>query len=231
MMFTSKRRLAIVCAMITICFWMPSVAGSEGGAIRKADRAETWEFFLPLTYAVDATIKGKGGSSADLNADFGFGFGVGYNFNDHIQLSGLFQWNSRSYDATVVGDDGSTSRYGNTMEISTMALNGTYYFLDGNLTPFLSGMLGYTWVDTNIQNGPPTGYCWYDPWWGYICSYYVPTKIESSMAYGAGLGARYDFNDSFSMQCSYNKSWMDFGNVSGTPDFDIWRLDFIFRMF
>jgi hypothetical protein len=118
------------------------------------------------------------------------------------------------------------------METSTFALTGTYYFLDKNFTPFISGSVGYTWVDTNIPTGPPMGnYCWWDPWYGYICTPYVPTKTQSDWTYGGGVGIRYDFNRRFSMQGSYNKSWMNLDNTSGSTDFDIWRLDFIFHIF
>ena len=215
--------------MVAVCFSMPTLVGAEGGAIRKADRANSWDFSLDITYADETTIDGQGGSKADINDDFGMGLGVGYNFNNHFQLGGYFNWNSRSYDATVVQDGGSTRQFGNTMDVTTLALNGTYYILDKNFTPFVSAMVGYAWVDTNIQNGPPEGYCWWDPWWGEVCSTYVPTKTQSNWTYGGGLGVRYDFNRHFTMQCSYNKSWIDL-DTSGTTDFDIWRLDFIFRM-
>jgi hypothetical protein len=227
----AKKIVVIVCAMAAVCISMPTLAGAEGSAIRNADRTGSWDFFLPIIYTDETKVDGQGGSSVDINDDFGIGFGAGYNFNNHFQLGGLFNYNSRSYDATVVRNDGSTFQYGNTMETSTFALNGTYYILDKNFTPFISGSVGYTWVDTNIQNGPPTGYCWWDPWYGYICNSYVPTKTQSSWTYGGGLGVRYDFNQRFSMQGSYNKSWVDIDNTSGSTDIDIWRLDFIFRMF
>ena len=229
-MHCSKKILAIVWSMAFVFFSMSTAVGEEGGVIRQADRKGTWDFILPLIYAESANVDGQGGSSAHINDDWGFGFGAGYNFNDHFQLNGMFTWNSRSYDATVVQQDSSTVKYGNTLETTTIGLNGNYYFLDKNFTPYISGMVGYTWVDTNIQNGPPAGYCWWDPWWGEVCSPYVPTKTESNWTYGGGLGLRYDFNQRFSLQGSYNKSWMDFDNSSGTPDFDFWRLDIIFRM-
>ena len=228
-MNAAKKIIVLVCTMVAVCLSMPTTIAAEGGAIRKADRGESWDFMLPITYVEDTKIDGEGGSSADINDDFGIGFGAGYNFNNHFQLGGYFSWNSRSYDATVVRNDGSTYQYGNSMDITTLALNGTYYILDKNFTPFISAMVGYTWVDTNIQNGPPEGYCWWDPWYGEVCSYYVPTKTQSNWNYGGGLGVRYDFNQSFSMQCSYNKSWIDLDS-SGTTDFDIWRMDFILRM-
>lgn len=228
-MNAAKRMLVVVCVLATACITIPATAGAEGGAIRQADRAKSWDFAFDIIYAGETTIDGEGGSKADINDDFGIGLGVGYNFNNHFKLDGYFNWNSRSYDATVVRNDGSKYQYGNSVDITTIGLNGTYYILDKNFTPFVSGTVGYTWVDTNIPNGPPQGYCWYDPWWGYTCSSYVPTKTQSNWTYGGGLGVRYDFNRSFSMQCSYNKNWIDL-DTSGTTDFDIWRMDFIFRM-
>jgi opacity protein-like surface antigen len=166
----------------------------------------------------------------DINGDFGFGFGFGYNFNDNFQLNGLFTWNSRSYDATAVKADGTTARYSNYMDSSTFSVNGVYYFLKGDVTPFVSGGVGITYVDTNIQNGPASGSCWYDPWWGYVCSSYVPTKTENDVSYNAGLGVRYDVNRQFSLQGGFYRTWIDISKASSTPDFDIWRVDFIFRM-
>ena len=224
-MYTLNKIAAIVSVLVlaTLCLPMTGMADQGKG------RAETWDFYLPLIYAADASFSGEGGSSIDINEDFGFGFGFGYNFTDRLQLGGLFNWNSSSYDATVVLDDGTTNQYGNYLETATISMNGIYYFMESDITPFVSGTLGYTFIDTNIQNGLATGTCWWDPWWGYVCTEYVPTRTESDFNYGAGLGVRYDISENFSMQCSYNKSWIDINNASGTPDFDSWRLYFTFR--
>jgi len=56
-----------------------------------------------------------------------------------------------------------------------------------------------------------------------------PTKTETDIVYNLGLGIRFDLNRQFSLQPSYNKAWTDMGS-RGIPDFDVWRLDFIFRM-
>jgi opacity protein-like surface antigen len=166
----------------------------------------------------------------DINAGYGFGFGFGYNFTDNFQLNGLFNWNSRSYDATTVNTDGSTRKYSNYMDTSTLSVNGIFYFLKGDFTPFVSGGVGVTYVDTNIPEGQGSTSCWYDPWWGYVCSSYQPTKTENDISYNAGVGVRYDVNRQFSLQGSYNKTWIDISRASTQPDFDIWKLDLIFRM-
>jgi len=223
--------MALVFAAIAGAALYVPVAEAQGfTTVRPGGRGGTWDFFMPLSYSESATINGQGGSSVDLNADWGFGFGFGYNFNDHLQLNGLMAWSSRSYDAKVITDTGATQRYSNYLDISTLSLNGVYYMLNGDITPFVSAGVGITYVDTNIQDGPASGACWYDPWWGYVCSSYVETKTENDISYNAGVGVRFDVNRQFGLQAGYYKTWIDISKASGTPDFDIWRLDFIFRM-
>jgi opacity protein-like surface antigen len=230
-MRTVVRVLVVALVAAAVGALMPGPADAQGfTTIRSGGRGGTWDFYLPLTYADSAVISGQNGSSVDVNAGFGFGFGFGYNFNDNLHLNGLFTWNSRSYDALAVRPDGSTAQYSNYMYTSTFMLNAVYYFMEGSFTPFVTGGAGITYVDTNIQDGPTTGTCWYDPWWGYICSSYAPTKTENDVSYSAGLGVRYDLNRQFSLQGSYNKTWIDFSKASTQPDFDLWRLDIIFRM-
>lgn len=229
-MYTSKRVMAIVCAIATVFLSMSTMADSKSSISRKADRNGTWDFYLPLTYATEAKIDGQGGSTMDINDDIGYGFGFGYNINNKFQVNGLVGWNSRTYNVTAVADDNSIHQYNNFLETHNISLNGIYYFLETNLTPFISGTVGYTWLDTNIQDAPATGDCWYDPIYGYVCAEYVPTKVQSEIHYGGGLGVRYDINDAFSLQGDWNRVWIDMRNSSGTPEFDTWRLDFIFRI-
>ncbi len=229
-MRTLIRILVVAVVVAAIGAIVPGPADAENlTTTRPGDRGGTWDFLLSPSYAESATINGQGGASVDLNEDWGFGFGFGYNFNDHFQLNGLFNYNSRGYDATAVKDDGTTRRYSNYTESSTLSMNGVYYILSGNITPFVSGGVGYTFMDTNIQTGPASGTCWYDPWWGYVCDSYVPTKTENAFSYNGGIGVRFDVNREFGLQAGYYKSWIDVSNASGTPDFDTWKMDFIIR--
>jgi hypothetical protein len=193
-------------------------------------RAGSWEFFMPLTYNPATTIHGQQGSSVDLDPTWGWGFGFGYNFNEHFQMNGLFSWSARNYTAKIVNQNGSTTNYNNTLYSSTFSANGIFYLMKGKISPFVMGGIGITYLDTNIQTGGASSACWWDPWYGYICSSTYPTKTESDVSYNLGIGVRFDLNRQFSLQPSYNKSWIEIHNSSGTPDFDIWRLDFIFRM-
>jgi len=199
---------------------------------RPGGRAGTWDLILPLVYSDAATFNGEGGSSATTDANVGAGFGFGYNFNDNFHLNGLFTWSYRYYQATVVDANGTIKKFNNNLDTNTLSVNGVYYFLDGNITPFVSAGIGITQVDTNIPSrgtGAPST-CYWDPYWGYVCNDYVPTKAEDDLSYNVGLGVRFDMSRQFGMQFSYNKLWIDISKASETPNFDIWRLDLIFRM-
>ena len=224
--------LAAVLAILGITEMAGPAQAQQYTAVRPGGRAGSWDFLLPLTYSQSATIDGQNGSSVSLDDAWGLGLGFAYNFTDRFQLGGLWTWNSRYYTATTsgAGFGGIGRNYTNWMSTSALSLNGTFYLLDGNFSPFVTGGIGFTYIDTNV----PTGYsggstCWWDPWWGYVCNSYTPTYSESDWTYNAGLGVRFDMNRQFALQGGYYKTWVELNNGT-TPDFDIWRLDFVFRM-
>jgi len=227
-----KGMRSVVVLLVVAAVWaaVPEYVGAQGFTpVGPGDRAGTWEFYLPLTYVESATVSGQGGSRVDINADAGSGFGLGYNFNAHFLVNGQFSWANRSYDALVVNSDGTTRRYSNVLDTSNLSLNAVYYLLSGNITPFVTAGIGVTYVDTNIQNDPGATNCWTDPWYGYVCDY-ATTKTENDLSYNAGIGVRFDIKRQFGVQGSFNRTWIDFSKTSGTPGFDSWRVDFIFRM-
>jgi hypothetical protein len=217
----------VVAALLLAGLGLPSTAQAQKGPPGK--RADTWEFVLPITYQNSATIAGDGGSSMDVNSDLGMGLGFAYNLNNHFQLGGLMTWSTRSYDATVVGSDGSRNRVTGYLDTSTISFNGTVYFLDSNFTPYVSAGIGSTFVDSNVPSGPPVspGVCYWVPEWGYVCDNYVPTYTATAVSYLAGAGVRWDLTRVFSLQGSYNKLWID---TKDKLDFDGLRLDLVFRM-
>jgi opacity protein-like surface antigen len=231
MRFFSKVCSGVFIMMLIGAAALSTVADAEDfSVVRPGGRGGTWEFMLPLIYSDSANISGSNGSGVSVDGDWGFGFGFGYNFSDNFQLNGMMNWSYRSYQATIVQDNGVARKYNNYMDTSTISVNGVYYFLNGNITPFVTGGVGITYVDTNIPTGPSSTACWWDPWWGYVCGGYAPTKTENDISYSAGLGVRFDISRTFGMQASYNRAWVDFSKASSIPEFDIWRLDFLFRM-
>ncbi|WP_339617319.1 outer membrane beta-barrel protein, partial [uncultured Gilvimarinus sp.] len=122
-----------------------------------ADRGNKYEFSLQVPYLYDESIDFDGGASVKVNSDAGFGFSAGYNYSDNVNLRGSFTWNSTSYDAARVLDDGNNTvePFGGVFDSFSASLVGDYYFLEGPFTPFVSANLGWTAVDSNIAAGPP----------------------------------------------------------------------------
>jgi opacity protein-like surface antigen len=215
----------IVVVMLMAALAVPLCAKAQD----PGHRANTWEFQVPVTYSQSWNGNGEGGSNVDVNSVFGLGLGFGYNFTDHFQLGGSLNWGSRSYDATIVNTDGTNKKATGTLESSTIALNATYFLLATGLTPYVSAGIGSTFLDSNIPNGQGSTGCWWDPWWGYICNSYTPTKTETDLSYTAGLGVRWDVNRVLSLQAGYDRMWIE-TSKSQTPEISNWTLGFVFRM-
>jgi opacity protein-like surface antigen len=204
---------------------MLSCAGSAF-AQNQTDRAGKWEGHFNVLYGDSQNVSSDRGSSADIDGDFGWGFGFGYNFNDHFALEGNFSWMNSDYSATIVPDAGGSSQTINgTLETSTLAVNATYNLLARNLTPFVTGGIGSTWVDTNIPDGPATPVCWWDPWWGYYCAPAYPTKSDNYFSYNAGVGVRWDSKGTLFLRGLVSQQWVDVGGGVGTPSFTQIRVD------
>jgi hypothetical protein len=204
---------------------LPSMVMAQGAS---SQRAGSWEFLLPITYSSAKSFDGQGGSSASLNSNLGFGLGLGYNLSNQFQMSGTVNWSSRSFNATIVDSNGVKSQAGGTLESSMFAFNGTYFFSPGVVAPFLTAGIGSVFLDTNIPNGKPSTGCWHDPWYGYICNTYTPTKTGTAVSCNAGLGVRWDVSRSVALQGSYNQVWIDYS--SSKPQLDGWVLALVFKM-
>jgi opacity protein-like surface antigen len=189
------------------------------------------EFSIPINYTETSTVTGEGGSSAEVNAALNSGFGLAYNINDNFQINGTFSWGNRNYSANVVCTTlpcTGNSSYNGTLSTSSLQMNAVWYFMPGDFTPFVSAGFGSTFIDTNIPNGTGSSSCYWDPYFGYVCGSYYPTKSSTNISYSAGLGARYDFSRQFALQGSWNKFYIDASNSK--PEADMIRVDFIFRM-
>jgi len=192
-------------------------------------RKGRYEITLQPRYVASKNIDGAGGSALALDPAPGIGLGFGYNFTNKFALHLDGSWGRSDYQATIATTDtngnptGSTTA-GGTLDTTTFALNMSYYVLDGPLTPFLMGGIGWTFVDSNIPSGPPQGVCWYDPWYGYVCTSYQNTYTKNYFSYNLGLGVRWDVMSGFFLRGSVGWQWVDLGQA-GTTDFMGGRLD------
>ena len=176
-------------------------------------------------YQFGADLDFEGGSTVETDGELGFMTGFGYNLSDKLAVQLRLQLRQRRLrrqrDRGRRGAIGISGSYDNWV----LSVNAVYHFSDGPITPYVGAGIGWTWIDTNIPDGLPITGCWWDPWWGYICYTYYPTKRTDAFSYQATLGLRYEFTDTTFMRFNYTSQWMDIGNATSTPRFDVLGLD------
>jgi opacity protein-like surface antigen len=204
-----------------------AVVMTAGASVADAQyREDRWEFSLGTFYQLGTTVDGEEGTGLETNNEFGFSLGGGYNFTDRVATTFGLQWAGVGYDATALDEDLNPVDISGKYDSFTVSGNLVYYLTDGPLSPYVGAGIGWTWIDTNVPNGPPYTWCWWDPWWGYVCSTSYPTETRNAFSYQATLGLRYEFdNDMTFLRLGYTSQWMDFDASSGTPRFDVIVLD------
>jgi len=204
---------------------LAGMAVAQSAVAQSADREGMWETRLGLAFQNSADVDFEGGTTAELESGTGFRLGFGYHYTDNIEFGVNFGFDQVDYEAAVAGDDpGEFLGVKGELEYTSMMFDATWNMLSGPFSPFVVGALGWTWVDTNIATELPQTGCWWDPWWGYVCTSWQDTKTIDGLSYQLGVGARYDFSDTFAVHGSYRMTWVDFGNAEGTPDFDGFEL-------
>ena len=194
-----------------------------------ADRDTGWEFGGELIYQTSQDISGDNGSTAALDDDIGLALTFGYRVNPHLEVQFGVDWNTVDYTANLVSADLPNVEVGvdGEMESFTTRVGLNYNFIDGPITPYVNGTIGYSFIDTNIPDGPPQSGCWWDPWYGQICGTWQNTRSLDKFIYGAGLGVRWDTSDTLSVRLEYQKRWID-ASDAGSPDFDQFKLGVTF---
>jgi opacity protein-like surface antigen len=226
----NRARAAAAAAVAFVCLAMTGVAAAQTfGSPAAGDRARTWDIYGGLRFQQSESVSFDGGSKVDVDSGVGFTFGGGYNLSDKLLVGGELSWGRVDYDGSVAsGDDPPGDPLRIDGEFDTFGLNAyaTWHFLSGPLTPYVTGNLGYSWVDTNIATGPPVTGCWWDPWFGYICDTFVDTKTENGFSYGLGAGLRWEFTRGWFGRLGYDLRWVDLSSsTSGTPSFGSVRID------
>jgi opacity protein-like surface antigen len=201
------------------------------GQAEAQERGPGWEIGAELIYQDTADVTVEGGSRLAFDASWGVAITAGYRFNDRLEIGFGLDWQETDYDATfqsgllpnvqipVSGD----------MEAVTPRAWLNFNIIEGPITPFVNGGIGWSFIDTNIPNSRVQVGCWWDPWWGYICTPYQSTKGIDEFTYQLGAGVRWDVSPGYTMRFAYEKHWLDYSKANGTPDFDQWKLGFVFR--
>ncbi len=189
-----------------------------------------WEFRIGPVFTQSKNVSFKGGSNADVDSTTGVKIGTAYYVTDQFIVGMNFGWAESSFNGTVQGNLGTSRIEGGHVDFSTLMFDGTYVLpLKSALKPYAVAGLGWNWVNTNIATAPPQTGCWWDPWWGYVCSTYQPTHGSNSFAYQAGAGVQINFTRSFTINVDYRYTWIDLSNTNGTPGFGAVGLMFVWR--
>lgn len=154
--------LATLAACAALLF--PTTAPAQM-ASEPAGRAQGWETRLGILFQGSADSDFEGGSSVDVDDDVGFRIGAGYHFSDNLEVGVNLDFIENDYSGTLASADppGLTFGIDGELESTSLTADLTYNFFPGRFTPFITGALGWTWIDTNIAEGPPQGVCWWDP--------------------------------------------------------------------
>ena len=192
-------------------------------------RSEKWEFFLAPQFTNSKVLQFDNGAEADINERSSLAFGLGYNLNHNIELSLLFASSNANYTGTRIADDGSNTpeKFTSNLYTSKIDFAFTYNLLRSAFTPYISANIGTTFIDSGIPTGNITSVCWWDPWWGYICSPTAQTYTSTEFNYGAGIGLRYDFNRKLYIKGGIAKNIIDLDS-SNTADFTTYQFVFGF---
>jgi opacity protein-like surface antigen len=196
-------------------------------ALAQSSRAGKWEIYIGPVFTDGKNYSFDEGTSARTDTGVGLNLGFGKNLDPHFLVGMDLVWSEQDYRADVAPGPGNVlggRTINGTLETYTVRFFGTYHFSTSAFTPFLTGGLGWTYVDTNIPTGLPENVCWAYPWYGYYCSTYVPTQTTTKFSYNAGAGLRYDFGTGIA-RFLVNSQWADFGGSYGSANAIQYRID------
>lgn len=204
---------------------------SSAHAQSSVSRDPGWEFGFELIYQLSSDLDFDGGSKVETDDDLGFSAVFGYRFNPRLSAEFQFDWASVDYDASLapVAAGGPGLNVRGEYEIFAPRVSVNFNLLEGDITPYVMGGIGWAFIDTNIPEGQVVIGCWWDPWWGQICAPYQNTRTLDEFTYHVGAGLRWDFPRGYALRLGYERQWVDFSHSSGSDGWDQVRLNVIFR--
>ena len=191
-----------------------------------ADRAGSWEFGANLLDTSAESFAGPENTSLAVSGELGIGLSVAYNFTNHLALQFDLDVISPDYSADfLVEATGEIATLRTHMDVVNFHVKGTFYLLEGPLTPYVQAGIGWTNVDSNIADGPPTSGCWWDWWWGgYVCRNFWSTYSDTRSSYTAAVGLRWDFLPDMSFKAEYGILETENSGFSEDVGVDTFRL-------
>jgi opacity protein-like surface antigen len=207
------------------------LVGSAPALAQQSRRAGTNEFYMSPIFTNSKSFSFEGGTSARTDTGYGFGIGFARNFTPNLSAGVELAWSEMYYRTTLqpaAGNPGAAINSSGNISTGTLRFTGTWNILPTELTPFLTGGGGWTHIYTDIPVGPPQNSCWYYPWWGPVCTSYIPTQNTTKFSWNAGGGLRWDIGP-YVVRGLVNAQYADIGGSQGNTYFTQYRLDFGMR--
>lgn len=204
-----------------------ALLGAAPAEAQQSRRAGTNEVYIGPVFTDGKSYSFEGGSSARTDTAVGLNLGFARNLSSHLSAGLEIAWSEQDYRANVQpgpGNGNAASQINGTIESRTLRLFGSYNLSAKNFTPFVTGGLGWTYIDTNIPAGLPENVCWAYPWYGVYCATYVPTQTTTKFSYNVGAGLRLDAGNGV-FRLLVNSQWVDFGGSYGSSNLIQYRLD------
>lgn len=144
-----------------------------------------------------------GDLTMSFDDEFMWGFGMAYHLNSHFTVRGEFTFGTPDYEIEFNNLFGRAEAFTHAGKF-----NLDYNLIRGPITPFISGGIGYFFIDSGIPSGPTDYWCWWDYWWGYVCTGSTPTHTETWFTGNAAAGIRWDINEEFFLKVAGTVNWI-----------------------
>ncbi len=213
----TKRKRLLVGAMFALGSLLPSLAGIPW-ATAHFDRQGWTEVYGIGQYlhSDDITFDSPSGDTKIKMDDTGLGgFGIAYHFNNHFSVHGDLMFGGATFSGNVPTELGNTIHIKQDALLQTGRFNVDWNIINTRLTPFLTAGIGYQYLETELENAPPVGYCWWDPWWGWVCYYDHPYAWETDFTWNAGGGFRWNVTDHFVVKATAGATWLEYSGGHG----------------
>jgi opacity protein-like surface antigen len=189
---------------IVACLALAAVSASSYAQM-SSDRAGRWEFGVNLLNTSSESFEGPESTSLDISSDLGIGLSAAYNFTNRLAVQFDLDYLSPKYEADLlIEDTNEIETIRARMDVTNLHVKGTFHFREGPLTPYIQAGMGWTAVDSNVADGPPTTGCWWDWWWGgYVCRDFWSTYRDTRSSYTAAFGVRWDYSRDMTFKAEY----------------------------
>ncbi len=141
------------------------------------------------------------------------GFGIAYHFNDFLSVHGDFMFGGATFNADVPLALGGTAHVKNDAFLQTGRFNLDYNMINRRISPVLSAGIGYQYIETELNHGPPSYY--WDPWYGWVYYSDNPYAWQTDFTWNVAAGFRWNITDNLFIKAMGGATWLEYSGSHG----------------